>query len=305
MRIGSLAPPPARRCPKSLTVCSALRQRRRGGGYPRRGPPGARTSEQPASPIQGVWSSEVATGADPSSGRVNSSPGLPGSPSGIPSVGSDGRSQNRAAFPDFPITGAAWAPSHLLGKQREVRAGIVKLLHPTDGEAEVPKPSKKEASRLFGRSGQDPRESAGNQAGPQDPGSRLPNSLKGSHGGPIQEYKTASRSLGCKPAAVSPTLGERRGYSSTARRPALCDLATAGRVPMTRGVQPRLGRGEWGLWPQQDNETEMVKGKPRGLDPRPGSISRCIALGKSPHIPAPAPPPSFGGDHSRPFHTSG
>lgn len=36
---------------------------------------------------------------------------------------SDGRSQARAAFNGFPFSGAAWAPFHLLGKQREVHSG--------------------------------------------------------------------------------------------------------------------------------------------------------------------------------------
>lgn len=141
----------------------------------------------------------------------------------------------------FPIAGAAWAPFRLLGKQREVRAGIVKLLHPTDGEAGGHRPSKAEASRLFGRSGQDPREShgeSGTTAGPWIPVTQPP-----SRGVTEVPFK----GTGQPPAPSGATPGDRRGHSSTGPATGSLRSGHSRPIPMTRGVQPRLGRGEWEL----------------------------------------------------------
>lgn len=52
-------------------------------------------------------------------------------------------------LPWFSFTGAVWAPFHLLGKQREVRSGIVQLPCSTGGKLRPRTQSKTQASRLF------------------------------------------------------------------------------------------------------------------------------------------------------------
>lgn len=102
--------------------------------------------------MQGVRSSEVATGADPGSGeRELQALGFPAvSVESFPSSPTDG---SRTELPslDFPFTGATWAPFHLLGKQREVRSGILELPHPKVGKLRSRTQSKTEAFPTFSK----------------------------------------------------------------------------------------------------------------------------------------------------------